>query len=309
MTPSSKSDIYATIYGSSHFFLFNRDHDVTLTMSRSLALTLPQELVDIIVDNLKSSKKGLRKCSFISHRYLHRVRKYSFSTLTFNTWVEQGDTKDPFHVDGLSELLSSSQNVFGDEFKLGNYIHDLAIFCEPGEAHEAIVDLQRLVTLLKCLPSLQSLRLTRVTLSCSVDSDIPTNAFNLTKMDLSVIRPRNKTILPSFFSLFAKITTLNMHSYTYIHPAKSEYWPGIPYPTSKPQVEHLLVSTLFHPEYLDILAECIDYTLIKSVSLRCALTFNQVETLLLSIARTVENLWIRPSFSPSEFLCAITPQD
>lgn len=282
-------------------------------MSRSLALSLPQELVDIIVDNLKSSKKALRRCSFLSHRYLHRVRKYSFSTLTFNTWVAQGDTKDPFHVQGLSELLLSSQEVFGDEFKLGNYIHELAIFCLPDEAHEAIVDLQQLTALLRCLPSIKSLRLTKVTLSYSVpedsvavegktDNDIPPGAFTLEKMELSMIRPRNKSILQALFSLFSRISVLHMHSYTYIHATKAEPWPDVPTSklTSKPQVEQLLVSTLFHPDYFDVLVRSIDCRNIKNASLRCALTWNQVHPLLHSISGTVEKLWIRPSFAPSE---------
>ena len=211
-------------------------------------------------------------------------------------------------MNGLSDLLLSSQKIFGDHFKLGNYIHEVAIFCERGQAHEAVVDLRQLTALLNCLPSIKRLRLTQVTLSHLVPENlgtmvgvsemgigIPSGAYSLERIELSMIRPRNKSVLRAFFSLFSKITVLNMHSCSYVHPSKMQYWPDVPVADlSRPQVEKLLLSTLFHTDYLEVLLESIDCQKAKDVTLRCALSYIQARPLLHSISGTVESLWVRP---------------
>ncbi|CAL1713995.1 unnamed protein product [Somion occarium] len=273
---------------------------------------LPQELIEMIVDQLHTSFNSLLSCHLVSHSFLHRARYHVWSLVNIDK-INQYSLyfeRTACDASAFAKLLQSSECVLGKEYALGSSIKSLNIhthfFGFP------VLDVHQFGRLLEWLPSLRSIFISNVRISSSPSPSDPVGAIGepdpgirkrhaIHTLELHNIFSNTSRDICMLIALFSTIRSIVFHDAA--PPSKRQESSlddalDLSVSTAAPrtQADELFLGLGFPPEQISLVLGALSLKDIRSVTLRCPLTFDEACPLLDAIAPVVQHLSIRPKY-------------
>lgn len=160
--------------------------------------TLPPELRDLIVDQLRDDKTTLAECSLVSLGWLNRSRYHLFAS------VQVADSHDRLHFKAFGHFVGATSSIW-------KYVRRLRLRGIADEDRTSKLDIQTLAFILNKLFRLHTLELVELVLCASSKPGPPLLPRHMCKVTLDVVSSDSGyRRLVDFLHLFSTIDTFHV---------------------------------------------------------------------------------------------------
>ncbi|KAI0078321.1 hypothetical protein K474DRAFT_938553 [Panus rudis PR-1116 ss-1] len=187
-------------------------------MSTNIDMTLPQEVIDYIIDFLHDDKASLLQCSLVHRTWLDASYHHIFKEL--DIVVPSAESEDAHKITKFAEFLQAEPRMAASvrslELVSHDCMHPIPSYQNADDGGRSILDIADISVILRCLPRIQSLTLCGLVIMVGnrpFDSQFKKELKQLQLLDVvtqknAPLTPPHSSSIVNLLSLFSRVEEL-----------------------------------------------------------------------------------------------------